>query len=97
MDSNKVLFILERYYDEWSKCDDWWYGLDDCDINVFQSIKAMNGSSGYINFSNSSDCKVTVYGLNYAYGDDGEISQYAETDTEVVLDEFNIKGVYDEM
>jgi hypothetical protein len=91
MDSNKVLFILERYYDEWSKDDDWWYGLDDCDINVFQSIKAMNGSS------DSSDCKVTVYGLNYAYGDDGEISQYAETDTEVVLDEFNIKGVYDEM
>jgi len=26
--------ILERYVDEWLDDGDWWYGLDNCDLNI---------------------------------------------------------------
>ena len=31
---SRVLSVLEQYYQEWRKDEDWWYGLWDCDINV---------------------------------------------------------------
>ena len=36
---SRVLSILERYYQEWRKDDDWWHGLWDCDINVYYEGK----------------------------------------------------------
>ena len=45
----RLIKILERCADEWLKDDDWWYGLDDCDINVYY-----NGNGSY---------SVDIYGL----------------------------------
>ena len=57
MDADKILYLLGKYYDEWSKDEDWWYGLHDADINVFEDC---------------GDYKVTVYGVCSVWGDDGE-------------------------
>ena len=70
-DVERVLYLLGKYYDEWSKADDWWHGLHDADINVW---------------ADCGDCKVTVYGVHTIWDDDGE--QYLETDTGIILDEF---------
>ena len=57
MDVDKILYLLGKHYDEWIKDDDWWYGLHNADINVYE---------------NCGDCEVTVYGVCSVWGDDGE-------------------------
>ena len=78
-DLDKILYLLGKYYDEWTDEDDWWYGLNDCDINVHQ-----------IHDLGDDDYKVDIYGVEIIWGDDGE--QYLQTNTNVVLDEFIIQG-----
>ena len=41
--------VLEQHSDEWLKDEDWWYGLWNCDINVYY-----NGNGSF---------SVFVYGL----------------------------------
>ena len=52
-----ILYILGKYYDEWIKNDDWWYGLSYADINVYNCC---------------GNCKVTVYGVRTVWNDDGK-------------------------
>ena len=33
----RVIGVLEKYCDCWLSDDDWWYGLWDCDINVYNN------------------------------------------------------------
>ena len=73
MDTDKILYLLGKYFDEWANDEDWWFGLHNADINVVEE-------------SLLGDFRVVVYGVGYVWGDDGE--QYIETDTGVVLDEF---------
>lgn len=77
MDTDRILYLLGKYYDEWSNDGDWWYGLHNADINVVKQS---------LLWAKAGDFRVTVYGVRYVWGDDGE--QYIETDTGVVLDEF---------
>ena len=30
-----AMLILEEYYDEWTKDDDWWYGSNTWELNIF--------------------------------------------------------------
>ena len=30
-----AISLLERWYDEWSKEEDWWYGAKTWDLNIF--------------------------------------------------------------
>tara|TARA_R100001015_G_C4495947_1_gene72027 strand:- start:237 stop:473 length:237 start_codon:yes stop_codon:yes gene_type:complete len=36
---DRVLGVVERYFDEWLIEEDWWHGLWDCDINVYMDEK----------------------------------------------------------
>jgi len=73
VNNDKILYLLGKHYDEWVKDGDWWYGLHDADINIYE-VSLMG------------DFNVTIYGVCSVWGDDGE--QYLETNTGVVLDEF---------
>ena len=73
----RYLKILERYVDEWLNDGDWWYGFQDCDINVCDNE---NGSHS-----------VVIYGLTPVGADNGEV--FFETNTSDVIDSFIIKGV----
>jgi hypothetical protein len=45
-----AISLLERWYDEWSKDEDWWSGGNTWDLNVF-------------NFEDDGHWTVNVYGL----------------------------------
>ena len=75
MDKN-IIFLLEKHANEWMHDDDWWYGLMDCDINVYEVIDGVN--------------QVDIYGVYPVWGDDGE--QYLETNTGDLIDSFVIRG-----
>lgn len=73
---NNIIFLLEKYADEWINDDDWWHGLMDCDINVYELDDGIR--------------QVDVYGVYIIWGADGE--QYLETNTNNLIDSFIIKG-----
>jgi hypothetical protein len=34
-DEIDAIILLERWYDEWTREDDWWYGGNTWDLNIF--------------------------------------------------------------
>ena len=64
MDKN-IIFLLEKHADEWMHDDDWWYGLWDCDINVYNneegtfivSVYGLTPTSSDLYETNTSDVK----------------------------------------
>ena len=51
-----AIALLERWYDEWSKDEDWWHGSKTWDLNIFTD-------SGEEEFEYGSRWVVAVYGL----------------------------------
>ena len=72
-----AITLLERWFDEWTKEEDWWSGSKTWDLNVFNL--EINPDDGH--------WTVNVYGL-----EQHSTSEYPSTDTSTELDlfEFNI-------
>ena len=47
-----AIILLERWFDEWSKEEDWWSGGNDWDLNIFA-----------YDDENPNDYTINVYGL----------------------------------
>ena len=69
----RVIGVLEEYCDCWLNDDDWWYGLWDCDINVYNneegtfiiSVYGLTPTSDDLYETNTSDLKAefTIKGV----------------------------------
>ena len=75
-----AIALLERWYDEWAKDDDWWYGGNTWDLNICR--KRYNCSST----RKDGEYVINVYGL-VRYDDD----EYPSTDTSNEIDLFELK------
>tara|TARA_R110000824_G_scaffold381405_1_gene574117 strand:+ start:305 stop:574 length:270 start_codon:yes stop_codon:yes gene_type:complete len=74
-DEIDAIILLERWYDEWSKDEDWWSGGNTWDLNIFA-----------YDDENPNDYTINVYGL-VRYDDD----EHPSTDTSNELDRFELK------
>tara|TARA_Y100000310_G_scaffold159183_1_gene158713 strand:- start:97 stop:378 length:282 start_codon:yes stop_codon:yes gene_type:complete len=74
-----AIAYLERWYDEWSKDEDWWGGGKTWDLNVFTEHDAEE-------FEYGSRWVINVYGL-VKYGDD----ELLHIDTSNEIDVFELK------
>ena len=72
-----AISLLERWYDEWSKDEDWWSGGKTWDINIFTEHDAEE-------FEYGSRWVIAVYGL-VKYDDS------IQTDTSNEIDVFELK------
>jgi len=73
-----AIAYLERYFDEWTKTDDWWYGDDTWDLNVF----TYHQEEDY----EGSEWTIAIYPL-VKYDDD----ELLHIDTSTELDLFELK------
>ena len=73
-----AISLLERWYDEWSKEEDWWSGGNTWDLNVFTEHK----DEDYV----GSEWVVAIYGL-----EQHSTSEYPSTDTSNEIDLFELK------
>ena len=74
-DEIDAIILLERWYDEWSKEEDWWSGGNTWDLNIFA-----------YDDENPNDYTINVYGL--AKYDDDEL---LHIDTSNEIDVFELK------
>ena len=74
-----AIALLERWYDEWSKDEDWWHGSKTWDLNIFTEHDAEE-------FEYGSRWVINVYGL--AKHDDDEL---LHIDTGNEIDVFELK------
>ena len=74
-----AISLLERWYDEWSKDEDWWSGGNTWDLNVFTE-------HGEEEYDYGSRWVINVYGL--AKYDDDEL---LHIDTSNEIDLFELK------
>ena len=74
-----AIALLERWYDEWSKDEDWWHGSKTWDLNIFTEYDA-------VEFEYGSRWVINVYGL--AKHDDDEL---LHIDTGNEIDVFELK------
>ena len=70
-----AISLLERWFDEWTKDDDWWSGGNTWDINIFA-----------YDDENPNEYTVNVYGLEQR-----STSEYPSTDTSNEIDLFELK------
>ena len=73
-----AIALLERWYDEWSKDEDWWSGGNTWDLNVFTEHE----EEDYV----GSEWVVAIYGL-----EQHSTSEYPSTDTSTEIDVFELK------
>ena len=80
-----AISLLERWYDEWSKDEDWWSGGNTWDLNVFtaQYPVLMHGEKEY---DYGSRWIINVYGL-----EQHSTSEFPSTDTGNEIDRFELK------
>ena len=78
-DEIDAIILLERWYDEWSKDEDWWSGGNTWDLNIFTE-------HGEEEFEYGSRWVINVYGL--AKYDDDEL---LHIDTSNEIDLFELK------
>ena len=74
-----AISLLERWFDEWSKDEDWWSGSKTWDLNIFTEHDAEE-------FEYGSRWVINVYGL-VKYDDD----ELLHIDTSNELDLFELK------
>ena len=74
-----AIALLERWYDEWSKDEDWWSGGKTWDLNIFTE-------HGEEEYDYGSRWIISVYGL-VKYDNDERLS----TDTSNEVDVFELK------
>ena len=74
-----AIILLERWYDEWSKDEDWWHGSKTWDLNIFTEHDAEE-------FEYGSRWVINVYGL-VKYDDD----ELLHIDTSNEIDVFELK------
>ena len=74
-----AISLLERWYDEWSKDEDWWSGGNTWDLNI-------HTEHGEEEYDYGSRWVINVYGLVRYDGD-----EYPSTDTSNELDLFELK------
>ena len=74
-----AISLLERWYDEWSKEEDWWSGGNTWDLNIFTE-------HGEEEYDYGSRWIINVYGLVRYDGD-----EYPSTDTSNEIDLFELK------
>ena len=43
-----AVILLERYFDEWSNCEDWWGGGNTWDLNIFTEFDEKSCDYGLI-------------------------------------------------
>ena len=79
-DEIDAIILLERWYDEWSKDEDWWSGGNTWDLNICR--KRYNCSSE----RKDREYVIIVYGL-VRYDDD----EFPSTDTSNEIDLFELK------
>ena len=75
-----AIALLERWYDEWSKDEDWWHGAKTWDLNICR--ERYNCSSTY----KDGEYVIIVYGL-VRYDND----EHPSTDTSNEIDVFELK------
>ena len=73
-----AIVLLERWFDEWSKDEDWWSGGNTWDLNVFTEHE----EEDYV----GSEWVVAIYGL-----EQHSTSEYPSTDTSTEIDVFELK------
>ena len=73
-----AIALLERWFDEWSKDEDWWSGGNTWDLNVFTEHE----EEDYV----GSEWVVAIYGL-----EQHSTSEYPSTDTSTEIDVFELK------
>ena len=73
-----AIALLERWFDEWSKDEDWWSGGNTWDLNVFTEHE----EEDYV----GSEWVVAIYGL-----EQHSTSEYPSTDTSNEIDLFELK------
>ena len=78
-DEIDAIILLERWYDEWSKDEDWWSGGNTWDLNIFTE-------HGEKEYDYGSRWVINVYGL-VKYDDD----ELLHIDTSNELDLFELK------
>ena len=74
-----AIALLERWFDEWSKDEDWWSGGNTWDLNIFTE-------HGEEEYDYGSRWIINVYGLVRYDGD-----EYPSTDTSNEIDLFELK------
>ena len=74
-----AIALLERWFDEWSKDEDWWHGSKTWDLNIFTEPDAEE-------FEYGSRWVINVYGL-VKYDDD----ELLHIDTSNEIDVFELK------
>ena len=75
-----AIALLERWFDEWSKDEDWWHGSKTWDVNIFTEHDAEE-------FEYGSRWVINVYGL--AKYDDDELL-HIDTGNEIDVFEFKL-------
>ena len=78
-DEIDAIILLERWYDEWSKDEDWWSGGNTWDLNIYTE-------HGEEEYDYGSRWVINVYGL-----EQHSTSEHPSTDTTNALDRFELK------
>ena len=73
-----AISLLERWYDEWSKDEDWWSGGNTWDLNVFTEHEEEDYEG--------SEWVVAIYGL-----EQHSTLEFPSTDTSTEIDLFELK------
>ena len=78
-DEIDAIILLERWYDEWSKDEDWWSGGNTWDLNIYTE-------HGEKEYDYGSRWVINVYGL-----EQHSTSEFPSTDTGNEIDRFELK------
>ena len=73
-----AISLLERWFDEWSKDEDWWHGGNTWDLNVFTEHEEEDYEG--------SEWVVAIYRL-----EQHSTSEHPSTDTSTEIDLFELK------